>query len=134
LVFDIAGPSALRDPGDLDQVVLLAVTPALPLVRLVLVGEAPDLLALGLADDLGGDRRALELSRAGEDGVAVDQQHRPQLHRLLGVDVEPLDLERLALLDAVLLAAGVDDCVHDLLPGIDRVASAGRQRSGTGEV
>src|SRR5262245_12011148 len=53
--------SAGRDRGDLDDGVLLAVAPAAPLVRLRLVGEAADLLALGLTDDLGGHRRALQL-------------------------------------------------------------------------
>src|SRR5262245_11289033 len=107
--------SAGRDRGDLDDGILLAMTPAAPLVGLRLVREAADLLALGLTDDLGGHRRALQLVGLRQHGVAVDDEDRPQLHGLLGVEVQPLDLEPLALLDAVLLAAGVDDCVHDLL-------------------
>ena len=48
--------------------------PALALVRLGLVGEAVDLGALGLADDLGRDRGAPSWSGVGEHGVAVDEQ------------------------------------------------------------
>src|SRR5690606_16303284 len=47
LVLDIWSPLALRDAGDLDGAVVLAVPPALPLVGLVLVGEPRDLRALG---------------------------------------------------------------------------------------
>ena len=41
--------------------------------------------------------------------VAVDQHHGPQRDLVAG---EPLDVEPVALGDAVLLTAGVDDCVH----------------------
>src|SRR3954451_21514779 len=84
--------SAGRDRGDLDDGVVLAVAPTAPLVGLRLVGEAADLVALGLADDLGRDGRALELVGLRQHGLAVDEQHGPELHRLLGVRVQPLDL------------------------------------------
>src|SRR3974390_491513 len=69
---------ALRDRGDLDRRVVLAVTPPLALVRLVLVREALDLRSLGLADDPSGHRRATQLARRGQHLVAVDEQHRLQ--------------------------------------------------------
>ena len=47
----------------------------------------------------------------GDDGVAVEQQQRGEAD--LGVDrAQLLDVEPLALGHAVLLAAGLDDCVH----------------------
>jgi hypothetical protein len=89
------------------------VAPAPALVRLVLVGEATDLLTLGLGHHLRRDRRPLELLGARHDRVAVDEHDRPQRHLGLGLRAEELDLEALAGLDPVLLAAGGDDCVHD---------------------
>ena len=45
--------------------------------------------------------------------VAVgDEEHPVQRDGLAGLDVEQLDLELGADLDAVLLPAGLDDCVH----------------------
>ena len=57
-----------------------------------------------------------------------------------GLDVQPLDLDLAAELDAVLLAAGFDDCVHDFLrvvrsgcaPRTARV-HAGREPSGAND-
>src|SRR3954462_3933855 len=66
------------DAHDLHDVVLLAVAPALRRVLLVLVGDTGDLRALGLADDAGGDSRALQLVRGGEHLLAVDHQDRGQ--------------------------------------------------------
>ena len=52
--------------------------------------------------------------RAADRGlVAVgDEQHAIERDGLAGLDVEQLDLELGADLDAVLLSAGLDDCVH----------------------
>src|SRR5690606_27188361 len=103
--------SALRDAGDLDGGVALAVSPPAPLVRLVLVGEAGDLGALGVAHDLALHAGLGQGVRSGHDVAAVDQEDRGQLD--LGVDrAQQLHLEPLALGDAVLLAAGLDHCVH----------------------
>ena len=77
--------------------------PPLPLVPLVLVREAVDLRALGVADDAGGDRRACQLDGGCEHDVAVDQVHRPQRHFVAG---EALDLDVVTLSDPVLLATG----------------------------
>src|SRR5262249_40271246 len=56
---------ALRDLGDLDGRVLLAVAVAAALVRAALVDEPVDLRALRDADDLGRHRRPFELGRRG---------------------------------------------------------------------
>src|SRR5690606_24383004 len=93
--------SALRDLGDLDGVVLLAVTPAATVVCLVLAGEPRALRALRLAQHLGGPAGLGALIRGGADGVAVGQQHGRERHVALG-GTQALDLDRLSLLDPVL--------------------------------
>ena len=67
-------PLALRDRGDLDRGVVLAVAPVAPLVRLVLVRVAADLRALGVADDPSGHRHAGERGRGREHLLAVDER------------------------------------------------------------
>src|SRR5712691_494142 len=73
-----SAPLALRDPGDLDRRILLAVAPVLALVRLVLVREALDLRSFRRADDPSCHRGGAELGGRGEHGLAVDQHHRPE--------------------------------------------------------
>src|SRR5207249_4701295 len=67
------GLLALRDSGDLDGGVLLAMPPPAMVVRLVLVGEAPDLRAIGGADDARGHRSVGEVGGGGHHRVAVDE-------------------------------------------------------------
>ena len=86
--------------------------PALPVVPLRLVGEAVDLRAPGVADDLGLHHRAVELVGRGEHGVAVDDEDGRELDLAAVVETEALDVELLAGFDLVLLAAGGDHCVH----------------------
>src|SRR4051794_24427220 len=111
LVFDIGCSAPLRDAGDLDRRVVLAVTPPAALVRLVLVGEAPDLRPGRLAHDLGGHGGAGQVAGGGRHGGAVDEQDRRE-RELVAVRAEALDVEELAFLDPVLLPTGLDDCVH----------------------
>src|SRR6478609_3039099 len=80
LVFDMA--SALRDGGDLDDRVLLAVPVAAALVGAPLVREPVDLRALGGADDAPLDGGALQLVGGGEDGVTVDEEDGAELDRV----------------------------------------------------
>src|SRR4051812_31517136 len=103
----------LRDPGDLDRRVVLAVAPVLALVRLVLVREALDLGALGRTNDARADCRRAQLGRGGEHGVAVDQHDGPKIDL---VTLEQFDVEPVAFGNLVLLAAGFDHCVHDFRP------------------
>ena len=53
-----------------------------------------------------------QVAAGGQDGVAVDEQHGRELELGAVVGADQLDLELLALLDPVLLAAGLDHCVH----------------------
>src|SRR4051794_26153749 len=101
LVFDMA--SALRDGGDLDDGVPLAVPVAPALVGAPLVHEPVDLRPLGDADDAAPDGHPLELLGRGQDGVAVDEEHGTQLH-LVGVGAEQLQVDLLPLGHAGLLA------------------------------
>jgi hypothetical protein len=85
---------------------VLAVAPALPLIRLVLVGEAGDLGPAGGADHASGDGGTGELGGGGEHGAPVDDENGSEGH-LVGV-TETLDIEALALFHAVLLATGLE--------------------------
>src|SRR3546814_9991478 len=66
---------------------------------------------------LGGDGRTGELRRGGEHGVAVDEHDRSELDDVVDLLAELLDVEDLAGLDLLLLATGLDHCVHGALPG-----------------
>src|SRR3954447_12840884 len=101
----------LTDARDPDPRQLLAVAGAAAVAALGLELEHAQLRAALVADDLGGhDGRAEALGV--EDGVAVagDQQGR-QLDGGADVVAQALDEEGLPLADAVLLTAGLDDCV-----------------------
>ena len=82
---------------------------------------APSDLGLdgGAVDDGGPD---------GGLGPVGHEEHALQRDRLAGLDVEQLNLELGADLDAVLLPAGLDDCVHGSSEESDggRVATAAR--------
>src|SRR5205085_7667229 len=87
----------IGDPRDLDRVVVLAVAPPVALVGLVLVGEAADLGALGLAHHPSGHLGRGKVGRGGHDVVAVDQEHRREVHLVALGLAEQLDVEPLAL-------------------------------------
>src|SRR5579859_4475281 len=112
LVLDISSVLAPADAGDLDGRVLLAVAPGLPAACLVLVGEALDLGALGLADDAARDGRAREFAGAGQHDVAVDEQHGLERDLITFTGMEKLDRDLLALFDALLFATGLDHRIH----------------------
>src|SRR5918994_2015424 len=112
LVLDMSVSPTLADAGDLDGGVPLAVAPAARAVGLVLVGEARDLGALGLTHDLGGDLGLAQGPGAREHLVAVDQEDGRELDLAVVTGADQLDLELLALLDPILLATALDDCVH----------------------
>ncbi len=84
-----------------------------PATGLRAVLERDDLVTAGLADDLGLDGRTVHEGIAdGGLGSVGDEEHALQRDRLARLDVEQLYLELGADLDAVLLPAGLDDCVH----------------------
>src|SRR5690606_295660 len=114
---DLADP----DLGVLLPMSLLAtiVLPPLPL-------EDDDLLALAVLDDLAGHDRALDRRRADTDlTIGTGQQHLRERHLVTDLGSERGDADRLPRLDAELLVACANDCVHDL-----RRASPATRRPG----
>ncbi len=101
------------DVGDAQDRQVLAVALLDPAPGLGLVLESDDLVAARGADDLGLDGRTVDDGCAdGGFGPVGDEEHPVQRDGLAGFDVEQLNLEHGADLDAVLLPAGLDDCVH----------------------
>ena len=81
--------------------------------RLGLVLEDDDLVAPVLAYDVGAHDGAVHERAADGCLVAVgDEQDALEVDGLAGLDLQALDLDLVAELDAVLLAARFDDCVH----------------------
>src|ERR687898_180282 len=112
LVLDMSVSPTLADAGDLDGGVPLAVAPAARAVGLVLVGEARDLGALRLTHDLGGDLGLAQGLGPRQHLVAVDQEDGRELDLAVVAGADQLHRELLALLDPILLATALDDCVH----------------------
>src|SRR4029079_11532829 len=86
------------------------------------------------AEDLAGDARVGDNRATDRGGIAVGDQEDPiEGDRVAGAAVEELDLELRPDLDAILLSAGLDDCVHGT-PGRDgrRAAARRSRRSGNG--
>src|SRR5713226_1875969 len=109
-----------RDPGDLQLGVGLAVAAdAVP--ALFLGAEVPQLAVLAVREDLGLDLGAADRRGPDLDALALaDGQHLERYrraHRLLQL----LHLEQVALLDAVLLPARADHCVHRTAPWLFRL-------------
>src|SRR4051794_37454522 len=118
--------SSAPDRGDADARQLLPVPRAALVPALGLELEHAQLRTALVRDDLRGHGGGRE-RRGLEHGVAVAGQEQ-RLQRDRGADIvgQPLDEQRLALLDAVLLAAGLDDCVgHGGLAAHSASASAG---------
>ena len=82
----------------------------IPLAALEL--ECDDLLVLVLLDDFGLYRGSGNVGEAKVDLVAVhDEQNVIERGFGAGFDIEFLDTQNVSLGDAVLFAAGLDDCV-----------------------
>src|SRR4051812_16002440 len=113
------------DRGDPDPRELLAVARAALVPALGLELEHAQLRPALVRDDLGLDHRGGE-PVALEHGIPVAGQQQ-RLQRDGGADVvgQPLDEQRLPLDHAVLLAAGLDDCVGHGLRSDDRGGAAG---------
>src|SRR5438105_3177413 len=116
----------LRDPGDLQLGVGLAV-PADAVPTLFLGAEVPELAVLAVRDHFRLHLRATHRRRADLDAVALaESQHLERhlrAHRLLQL----LYLEEIAFLDAVLLSARADHCVHRTAPWLFRLLEPARQ-------
>src|SRR5918911_425351 len=115
----------MRDLRDPDPRQLLPMPLRALVAALGLELEDADLLAPLVPDDLGA-HSDLRQALAVEDGVRRAQEHGLQCDGRAGLVGQALDEERLPLLDAVLLPAGLDDCVvHEsflgvLRPGVGR--------------
>src|SRR6476620_10367171 len=103
-----------RDVGDAHDRQQLAMTVAAAVVLAPALLENDDLLALGLLQHGAGDRSTGHHGRTHQRVLAAD--HQPLGKHDLGPDitVETLDLDHVVLGDTVLLAAGLDHCVHGL--------------------
>src|SRR4051812_20280226 len=110
----LAGPRLLGRSGadrlDLDPGELGAVAARLLEAALGLEREDLELLAAQVLDQLGGDG-SLERGSIGDHVIAAGHQHLGG-ERLARLDRLPVDEELLPLLDAVLLAAHLDHCIH----------------------
>src|SRR5438045_1886874 len=75
--------------------------------------ECNHLVAAVLADYFGADH-GIGYERPPDRGIGSvrDQEHALERDRLPRLDLEPFDLELRSDLDAVLLSAGLNDCVH----------------------
>lgn len=104
------------DGVDLDLRVGLSVTLTRSLVLLGLVVENVNLLALAVLDDLGLDGGAFNDGSSELGAVVADNSQDLVKNDFVAiVDVELFDKEDVALSDAVLLTAGLDNCVQQLL-------------------
>ena len=99
--------------GDADQRVFVAIAALAARVLAAALLERNDLVAALMRDDFGRNSRTGH--RVAEDGgVAADHQDIAELDDRARRAVEAGDLEGLFGGDAVLLAAGFDDCEHGL--------------------
>src|SRR5262249_15892139 len=100
-------------PGDLHFREVLPVTLLLVIVLAAAVLDDADLVAAAVGHDFAADLAALDGRRANGELVAVaDQEDFLERDLRADVAVEALDLVGVAGSDFVLLAAGLDDCVH----------------------
>jgi hypothetical protein len=101
------------DVADAEDRQLLAMALLDPAAGLGAVLEVDELLAAGLAHDVGRDGGIRDDRATDGRGVAVgNEEHAIERDRIAGIDLQELDLELGADLDAILLPAGLDDCVH----------------------
>src|SRR4051794_9296205 len=107
-----ASSLSLRDLGHPDAGELLAVAHLATVAPLGLELVDPQLGAAQVLDDLGGHRDLAQL--VAEQGFVSREQEGLEVELGAGVARQPLDEQGLALLDAVLLATGLDDRVHGL--------------------
>src|SRR5689334_7316210 len=118
--------SGRDDVRDADHGLELPVAVAPPVVLAPPLLEDDDLLALALLEHGGRHLGPRDGGRPDHRALAADHQHLAELDRAAGLALEPLDDKDLVLGDAVLLAAGLDHCVH----GADAGPEIGTQDSG----
>src|SRR5688572_24553491 len=98
--------------GDLDFREVLAVSTMTAIAVPTRKPEDPNLLALAVAHDLGGDLRAAQLGGAGLNVLAVARdQDVVERHLVPHLRIEQRDPDRDPRLGAKLGATGLEDCV-----------------------
>src|SRR5262249_39996256 len=113
-------PSLSGDSGDPELGVGLPVAAdAVP--ALFLGPEVPQLAVLAVRDDLGLDLGAADRRRPDLDPRPFAARQRLERHGRADRLLQFLHLEQIALLDAVLLAARADHCVHRTAPWLFRL-------------
>src|SRR4029078_1713197 len=116
--------------GDPEDHQLLAMALLDPPARLRAVPERGDRVATLVPADLGLDGGAGHDGTADRRLVAVgDEQDPVERDAVAGRGLEQFDFELGADLDAILLAAGLDDCVHGTLRSGVTVVVRPRQRT-----
>src|SRR5690606_11627799 len=127
----LAVPGSAGNTGDLHFREPLTV--ALLLAIVLAATEFADLhfLVAALRHDFGGHFGAGNQRLADGDAVAVgDQQDVTDLQGVAFTGFDFLDAQQIAFFHAILLATGLDDCVHDALtPSGSPVASPFGERS-----
>src|SRR4051812_6755703 len=103
-----------RDVADAHDRQQLPVAVAAAIVLAAALLEDDDLLAPCLLPHPAGDGRTGGSGRAHDRAVAADHQHLGEHDRVADLAGQALDLDHLVGGDAVLLAAGLDHCVHGL--------------------
>src|SRR5262245_17966298 len=116
----LQSPSLSGDAGDPDLGVGLPV-PADAVPALVLGPEVPQLAVLAVRDDLGLDPGAADRRGPDLDPLAFADRQHFERHGRADRLFQLLHLEQIALLDAVLLAARADHCVHRTAPWLFRL-------------
>src|SRR5438270_6100826 len=77
------------------------------------VFERDDLFVLTLLDNFRGD-----LSFTMRHVLSIDMHQHLERRRFALIDVEKIDIHRVAFRDAILPSASLDDCVgHNVFPG-----------------
>src|SRR5699024_11112269 len=109
-------PLLAVDRGDFHLGVGLTMALANHAALLGTIGQDVELLALAVFDNLGDNRSAVHDGRANLDGALL--AHGQDLVKGdfgIGFGVQLLDEDGIADLDAVLLATGLDNCVHNAI-------------------
>src|SRR5947208_9159744 len=98
--------------GDLDFGEVLPVPSVAAIAGAAREAENPDLLALAVPHDFGGDLRALDLRRARLDALPVARhENGVERHLVPGLGVEQRHLDRHSGLRSKLGTTGREDCV-----------------------
>ena len=83
------------------------------LTLLGLVGEDGDLLTLAVLQHIGGDGSTLHIGSADlQVRIVVQSDHLIEGDRGFLSNIQLLNVQNVAVLNLVLLAAGFDNCVH----------------------